>query len=397
MFKSLEEYTSKLKNTNIEQIITDLGHSVKVMYDRTVKSDGSGRIMLTAQRYNSRIDFNNPIVQVSGGIIIEYGTWKILAMPPYPANPRVKLSIVDASEYTVREINDGTMLTLYFYQNEWHLASTNGISVGSLVWMGKKTYREVLDECLAAFNAESNNAFSWDNLNKSCSYTIGFRHPEYHPFRPSTEVWFIQSYDTTTNVISHTSEIGIKEQKIIELNMKELLNNCSNASESFMANGTVNFGYVLRHKTKPMGRFSNIIIESSMMKLLKTFVYNDNEGRLNPRLADYVGSANRLKYVAIKSYLDMNYTGLFIKLFPQYQNIHKVVRTFIEKLASAIKKPADDPYSNVIAVVTPYIIEHNKINLKSKIKEEILRDFLRNVAFTDTYYDYLIQNDLSTV
>lgn len=402
MFKSLEEYTSGLTDsTGIEQIIQDLGRHVKVMYDRTVKSEQKGRILLAVQRYNTKLDFNNPIVQVCGGIVMEYGTWKILAMPPHPANPRVKLSAIDASEYTVREINDGTMITLYYYQNEWHLATTNGITVGSLIWLGNKTYRQVLDECLAKYPD-----FSFDKLKKDHSYTIGFRHPEYHPFRPSTEAWFIQSYDTT-NKTMNTSDIGIPEQKIVDITMDQILKLSHNADATFIEQNTVNFGYVMRHKTKPMGRCSNIIIESSMMKWLKTFVYNDKEGRLNAKANDYVGAPNRLKYVALKSYLDVRHAKIFIHLFPQYQPIYDIVINFINSLASSIKntkpeKPEKsektvNPYAKVIDRVVPYIVEHNRINLRSKIKESILREFLRNVVFTDEYYDYLMANDFKNV
>lgn len=392
MFKSLEEYTSGLTDSvGIEQIINDLGRSVKVMYDHTVKTNHTGRLLLATQRYNSRVDFNNPIAQTCGGIVMEYGTWKILAMPPYPANPRVKLSTIDTSEYVVREINDGTMITLYYYQDAWHLASTNGISVGSLISLGNKTYRQVLDECLAKYPD-----FSFDKLNKNHSYTIGFRHPEYHPCKPSTEAWFIQSYDTTNKKVSHTSDIGIPEQKIVEITMENILKNAHNADATFIANNTVIFGYVLRHKTNPMGRTSNLIIESSMMKWLKQFVYNDKEGRLNAKANDYVGATNRLKYVALKSYLNLQNAKIFIYLFPQYQQIHTIISYFITELAKSIKTN-DERYKKITDVVVPQIVEYNKINVKSKIRESILREFLRNETFTDIYYDHLIANELKNV
>lgn len=390
MFKSLEEYTSGLTDSvGIEQIITDLNRHVKVMYDRTVKTENKGRILLAVQRYNTRLDFNNPIVQKCGGIIMEYGTWKILAMPPYPANPRVKLSAIDASEYTVRVIRDGTTITLYYYEDAWHIATANGISVGPLVWLGKKTYQEVFDECMAMYPD-----FSLDKLKKDHSYTIGFRHPEYHPFKPSTEAWFIQSYDTVNKTISCTSDIGIPEQTIVDMSMNEIIKSSKNADTLFIDSGVVNFGYVMRHKTNPMGRFSNIIIESSMMKWLKLFVYNDKEGRLNAKSTDYVGAKNRLNYVALKAYLDIKHSKFFIHLFPQYKPIYEKVIELISNLAIAIKSTKSNvqntPYNKVIDVVLPQIIEHNHINTKTKVRESILREFLRNPLFTDTYYDFLV-------
>lgn len=385
MFKSLEEYTSGLTDSvGIEQIIQDIGRNVKVMYDRSIKSDGTGRMLLAVQRYNTRLDFNNPIVQKCGGIIMEFGTWKILAMPPYPANPRVKLSVIDSSEYVTRLIKDGTTITLYYYQDTWHIATVNGITVGSLVWLGKKTYQEVFNECMAEYPE-----FSLDKLKKDHSYTIGLRHPEYHPFRSSKEAWFIQSYDTTNNKVSYISDIGIPEQTIVEMTMANILKSAQNADSEFLENGNVNFGYVMRHKTNPMGRSSNIIIESSMMKWLKLFVYNDKEGRLNAKSTDYVGAQNRLKYVALKAYLDIKHARMFIHLFPQYQPIFDKVTEFISSLASAIKSNKIGAYKPVSDHVVPYIMEHNHINTKSKVKESILKEFLRNPVFTDTYYNYL--------
>jgi hypothetical protein len=386
MFKSLEEYTSGLTDsTGIEQIIQDLGRYVKVMYDRSVKSDNSGRMLFAVQRYNTRLDFNNPIVQKCGGIIMEYGTWKILAMPPYPANPRVKLTSIDSSEYVTRIIKDGTTVTLYHYQNEWHIATVNGISVGPLVWLGKKTYRQIFDECIAKYPE-----FSLDKLKKDHSYTIGLRHPEYHPFRPSTEAWFIQSYDTEQKTVSYSSDIGIPEQTIVDMKMDDILKTAQNADNVFVDGGEPNFGYVLRHKTNPMGRSSNIIIESSMMKWLKLFVYNDKEGRLNAKSNDYVGAQNRLNYVALKAYLDIKHAKFFIHLFPQYQPIFDKIIEFITALATSIKNGKTNQYQKIIDQVIPYIMQNNHINVKSKFKESILREFLRNPAFTDIYYDFLV-------
>lgn len=387
MITALKTYISTLKkDTTVRQIMEDLGHGIKVVYEPSVASEGSGRIMFTTQRFKRAADFKNPIVRECGGVILQYGTWEVLSVPPLPCNPRCRLNRVDASKYTVHEINDGTTITLYYYEKKWHIASTNGYSVGPLIWTGTKTYQEVLDEVLEEYT------FKWTELDANYCYTIGFRHPDYHPFNPNKEAWIIQTVDLETQQIVENT-IDLPEQVKSTLSMPEMIAASKESHTDFIKDGHILYGYILRDGTS--GEFSNIIIESNLMNSIKKYVYNDKQGKLDPRDADYIGSENRMNYITVKSFLDINKKQLYINLFPDYQHLYdrmeKLISTITIDAIKGNKSEYDDFINNTLK---PYLIQTHQIKIHKKINPEIVSNFITTPRFLDLYYDLLFPDSL---
>ena len=109
--------------------------------------------------------------------------------------------VVRTGHYNVIQVIDGTVVTIYSWTHPkkglvWCLASANVIDVSHLKWGGDETYAEVLFELLAksqVFLAATglrlkrgllcvdDVRLDFQTLERGRCYTIGFRHPNFHP------------------------------------------------------------------------------------------------------------------------------------------------------------------------------------------------------------------------
>lgn len=387
---NLSEYLQSLKNSDIDDIRAELGpRGIQVSYEPTIKTEGSGRFVISTRRYKKITNFNDKFTRQCGGVVVEYGTSKILAYPPKPSNPRHKFSKnMDLSQYNVYQINDGTTVTLYHYDDKWQVSSLNGYSVGALVWAGTKTFKQVLTECLTTCPN-----FDWDRLDTNKCYTVGFRHPEYHPFNPNKKVWFIQSVDLSSQnveefVPNYEDDIGIPLQPKVEITIEQLIDNIKNAGFNYIREGTVDMGYILR-PADPANDIDHILLESSLLKYIKKFVYNDRSGRLNPREETYVGANNRIIYIALKAYLDVNDHYVFKSLFSQHVDLYDQFNEFIEKLMDALLGEENEYKDFALDVMRPYLIKEHKLKPRPDMRRGILKDFLIEGKFLNEYYNLM--------
>lgn len=357
---------------------------IKVIYEPSVITEKKGRIMFSTQRFNA--DFRDALVRECGGVVVDVSNWNILAMPPPPFNPRINISRVKLSNYYVSYINEGTTITLYYYNDKWCIASTNGYDVSDLIWSGNKTYRQVFDEILVEYPD-----FKWDALDKNASYTIGFHHSEFHPFKGPSEkdkhAWLI--YHTSKKVVSinNASLIGIPTQRQVTgvFDIHELIKMAKNSMEEFIEKKTVLYGFILRNKNDQYGQFSNILIESALLKRIRELIYNDKTDRLNPHHENYIGSAKRMEYIALKSYLDINNRQIFIMMFPQYQVNYNKYEKCIAELAQRLitGESKTECLENDIRTV---LLNTHKLMINKDTSVDIIIDLITSVRWLDAFY-----------
>lgn len=99
-----------------------------------------------------------------GAVIDENG--KIICLPPvkslgccaWPSSP----------DYTYESLVDGTMINLFYHNEEW-LISTRSEIGGYNKWNAKKSFRQMFDEC---------SKIDYDILDKSMSYSFVMKHTE---------------------------------------------------------------------------------------------------------------------------------------------------------------------------------------------------------------------------
>jgi T4 RnlA family RNA ligase len=83
-------------------------------------------ILLKYNQFNS--DFTHSLVKESRGIILEKGTWKIVCHPFHKffnLGESYAFNIIDLKESHIFEKVDGSIIKVYHYDDEWHIA-TNG-------------------------------------------------------------------------------------------------------------------------------------------------------------------------------------------------------------------------------------------------------------------------------
>lgn len=281
--------------------------------------------------------------------------------------------------------NDGTTITLYFWNKKWIMSSHRAYDIGNytrLSLKGKetsKTYKECLDEVLSKYN------LNYDNLDKNKCYTLGFRHPELQPFdNDNMSAWFIQSVDLKkfnsgeSDYITNSS-ILLPNQTPVDISLDTIIKNSQNAYTNFCDNGIINYGYLLKINS------NMYLVESSLLaKIRKTF-YSSNFNRFPKN--------NRLYHIILHFFLDPEYYTIFKKLFPQYlpifDKIEKKFNTLIKHI-SYIEKNTDN---NTALILNREISKDLALKNYSKNKRYYLvSKFVYNLSKKPLLYQYL-END----
>lgn len=139
------------------------------------------RIILSLKR-NSNAALYGEI----NGLIINCETKQLVCIGPKicietDESPQLK-------NYTIlRPIYDGTIVNIYYYNDEWHISTSDGYSVGAFTGLrGDITFLDALIECGLVFA----------DLDKTKCYTYGFNHKSFHLYpEKRNPLWRIQEFD----------------------------------------------------------------------------------------------------------------------------------------------------------------------------------------------------------
>ena len=336
------------------------------------------RMIIYFDKINVTCD-ENPIIRESHGLIVDTSTWEIICTPQLAfmsvyGRDLKKIDIITTFQnnniYTQYKINDGTTVNLYWWNpdlyddpdvssGKWVISTKRGIEVNDLVWQGLNTYEIILNEIFLQYEN-----FSWKKLDKNRTYTVGFYHPQYHPFQSlnqSPRGWFIQSVINKSGKISLEDDIGIPMQETISGSLNELFIKCNNELTKYqrfmesiskplskkpawskLRNKSTEqlkydpwFGFIMKsHDVDQTGNYSHIMCESSLYAKIKQLMYSSKHRKIT-RQNNY----DRISYILIKSYLDTNiHTDdyIFLTLFPQYVNLFDRYAKLISHIAHGI-------------------------------------------------------------
>ena len=305
-----------------------------------------GRIILSTTYDQS--DFSNPLCRKSNGIIVQFDftnekpDFKIIARPPGGFNfrPKMQRLVKLKGKYKIYKARDGTTITLYYYDNKWTIATTRGYDVSNFNWLSSKNYTQVFEDVIKeCTNFTSFDEFT-DQLDKNCSYTIGFSHPDYQPFNNKYDLWFIVSYSTVTNKYSYNSTIEYipNQEELEEESFKTLFTNSKNALEKWRTDNDVNFGYILRSTSPNVKDYSDVLIESSLMRSIRNIFYNTGVVRSNA----VKNHKDRIRYIAFSSFMNIRNAKLFTELFPKYKHYYNEFEKLIQKIVTRMISSKDD-------------------------------------------------------
>jgi hypothetical protein len=291
---------------------------------------------------------DNPMTKECAGLVFrqQKGTWTCLSQPPDLYKTHFDTQLVNKlllqGAYDVFKIKDGTIITFYYdaqnintfnivgeegkdlsIKTNWHISSSNGINVSNLKW-DEKSYIQSFYECLSNMNVSMDDFLSALDVDKSQSYTFGFKHPERHPFyelskKPIYDIWFIQStVPASGKQPNYTSSPHSKivAQQPVQLGNKEdlfsLFRNLTKSEEMFRSKSCVLYGYILRFKNYDVNNInSSILLESRLMAKIRKFYYYN----LFATDANKFNNCSRKTYLLLYAYL--SYADEFKLYFPQ--------------------------------------------------------------------------------
>lgn len=148
-------------------------------YSLNIKEDTDLTSLYLLSYKKNISDLTNPIVKECRGIILEKETNKIVC---YTFNKSIEhncnindqyVSVPDAIDYNttvIQESIDGTQIRLYYYNNEWQVATTRCINAKYARWQSDKSFYELFLQC--------NSSLDYDTLDITKCYSFVIRHPE---------------------------------------------------------------------------------------------------------------------------------------------------------------------------------------------------------------------------
>lgn len=347
------------------------------------------RFVLSTNRYKA--NFKHPLVRQANGlvcqVIMRNGALccELLAIPPNDFNPRYTMENLDkllkGGIYDVYHIQDGTTINMYYdkdvvysktvtslvsrpegdilqnqktyYRGRWIISTKNAIESDTMEWRGYE-YGTVINDVLKKYPA-----FSLANLATTHCYSMGFKHPAYHPFKQPAEwrptyftgteepnlpwiktMWFIHSCDLQTCNTSTTTNIGLPLQtKATErLDLSTMMRRVENAAHGYLNQKQEPFlGYIFRaHKEEDTQEYSDILVESSLWGEIRKAIYQlpfiSNKEVRDKQEQNF----KNMTYIILDAYLNFHKRRLFIALFPQFAEQHEKYRNVITQVVEKI-------------------------------------------------------------
>ena len=132
--------------------------------DFKIKNFNKYGLTLIKYPYDKNID-TNTYERYLKGCIIDNKTNKIVFIPPVKAD--LLTTNIDINNYQVQELFDGTMINMFFHNDEWLLSTRSDIGLNNK-W-SKKSFKQMFQESCN---------IDYDRLNKNHTYSFVLQHVE---------------------------------------------------------------------------------------------------------------------------------------------------------------------------------------------------------------------------
>lgn len=369
------------------------------------------------------------------GVVIDTKTWSLLSIPPRAFARDVRksdinraLAVPDEDEtgnYSVVQALDGTVVTIYGWMHPkkgliWCLASANGYDVSHLKWGGEKTYAEAVFELLAKHHtlcamtglelvwgvlSADDVRLNFRTLDQKRCYTIGFRHPNFHPMTADPPgVWNIQSVNLVSGVTATDGLPGVPNQAtydISDLNrllgryrrpmrvedLESISQTALDDAKEIIAGKMVpsllsgdewtfatsfNYGFILRSK-KPLN-CPDILIASPLLNRVRQLIYN----RRPPN------NIGQRQFDSLWAYLNIGDRKDFIDLFPDAEVRFKIYEKFIEYIVDIVLDPSKIKNKQE-GLVAQMVLARCRVGSIGPFVEKSHREIIRDIAICPDY------------
>ena len=149
-------------NTNYLDILKSSGFKIKTF--------GKHNLYLIKYPYEKNVNSEN-YERYLKGCIIDSIVNRIVMISPVKANTLNDANI-DLNMCQIQELFDGTMINMFYHNDEWLLSTRSDIGCKNK-WSNKKSFKQMFDECSMA---NSNNGIDYDRLNKNHTYSFVMQH-----------------------------------------------------------------------------------------------------------------------------------------------------------------------------------------------------------------------------
>ena len=165
---------------------------------------------LAVFKYMIDADFSDPYVQEARGIIIDLTTLEVVCWPfrKFGNWNESYADKIDWSSAKVQEKVDGSLMKLYFYNNEWVWATNSTIRIDNVSNPGGIAFSSILHK------AENYKDINYDLLDQDCTYLFELVSPDNQIILtyPKTMLYHIGTRNNVTGMESNP-DIGIRKPK----------------------------------------------------------------------------------------------------------------------------------------------------------------------------------------
>lgn len=405
---NISKYLQKMKYSIADHatIKSDLNmRGISVSYETETDDFGvirKNRRYIFSNTRNTRNNYNNNDMAVeSNGVILEAPEWRPLVISTLTPKSNVDKSVVNAflkgNQYDIYQLEDGTIINLYYYNDKWVISTARGIEVNKVIF-NTLDYEQILEDCIQLAGAIP--AEFYGSLDKTTCYTIGFKHPDMHPFREGTgapiyKLWFVQKVKISkTNdpiIVRKSPWEYIPNQEKINFNVSNLgslFSKLTTAYNSFANTGVVNYGYILIAKNPESFvhnlNYSVVLFESKLMNLIRNLWYDASYSKFIKKTS-YI----RLDTIILNSFLDDQRYESFCILFPQFKD-------YLDTLCAIEVKLINDIYyciknnviikNDIIDILCKKVSQYLTISSQERPLQKI-RDIIHTPANIEYYYN----------
>jgi len=276
-----------------------------------------------------------PLARQCCGLVVDLRTRRPLVRAPFPLPARAADhrtdAMLSAGRYSVRQLRDGTVLSLYHWDGRWHLASASGYDVSEFRWIGPLTYAGLLVDLLLRLAPKFAEAYGIaleggrvqaPRLPSDACLVFDMRHANHQPYRLDPE-----------HVVLLAST-GAGQCPVLDLEQETDMA-CTARSVGDLVTTPSLYGFLLIEKDAP--HFA-VRIESNLLMTLRSLVYDVAGACEDPD--------DRLHYCAAAAMLQPGYASEFASLFPQLVPYQTRVQNYLHTVHA-------DAFRHVFAASCP--------------------------------------------
>jgi hypothetical protein len=396
---------------------------IKVSYS---SEEENRRVIFSATKQFRTTGEFDLFVSECNGLLLSAGTWEPLVIPPRTFKNNIKVDDVNThlarNEYDIFEAQDGTIISLYYFDNSWRISTVKGFDVTYLKWNGK-VYNQAFKEVLRS--KDVNVAEFYKSLDPTKCYTFCLTHSDFHPFwqgkttKEFLNISFVQSVNLSTQELSYENPFDLEKitnqvlgKKVT--NVREIFKELPRSLTNFTHRGKACFGYILRFKdsveiNKQTAMYAHVFLESRLLQTIRKLFY---DGKFNSAIREK--KYDRTKYIITHSFLDKKSHDVFLNLFPQFQeefekleqisvklvqniiDIHECKSTQSTEVGEVNPSESVDKLTNSAEFLLNSLEKVFTLNVKARDSIRNISTYVLDPAFIDIFYHLLSVSEPET-